>query len=128
MRYPAQGAFFGFAYCAIANLLAWVFRHQPEYNLSMFSGCLLVDPFLAMGLYDISRRHEQGMFEVVFNARHVAVGSLLGSGYRTGPDDAVFPGFMGHRTLARRRQLARLQGVFDMASKRPITRLQDGFG
>ncbi len=61
LRYPAQGAFFGFAFCAMANLLAWVFRHQPEYTLSMFSGCLLVGPFLAMGLYDISRRHEQGL-------------------------------------------------------------------
>lgn len=60
-RHPAQGAFFGLAFCTMANLLAAVFRHQPEYTLSMFSGCLLVGPFLAMGLYDISRRAEQGL-------------------------------------------------------------------
>lgn len=61
MQHPAPGAFFGLAFCAMANLLAAVFRHQPEYTLSMFSGCLLVGPFLAMGLYDISRRAEQGL-------------------------------------------------------------------
>ncbi len=60
-RHPAQGAFFGLAFCAMANVLAAVFRHQPEYTMSLFSGCLLVGPFLAMGLYDISRRIEQGL-------------------------------------------------------------------
>ena len=42
-------------------LLGWVFRASPEYVMSMASGCLLLGPFLAMGLYDTSRRREAGL-------------------------------------------------------------------
>jgi uncharacterized membrane protein len=41
-------------------LMAWVFRASPEYLMSMASGCLLVGPFLAMGLYYVSKQLEQG--------------------------------------------------------------------
>jgi len=44
----------------MARLMAWVFRSSPEYLMSMASGCLLVGPFLAMGLYYVSKQLEQG--------------------------------------------------------------------
>ncbi|MFM7024777.1 MAG: DUF2189 domain-containing protein [Limnohabitans sp.] len=57
---PGIGVFYGFAFWAMAQVLAMVFRHSPEYTLSMVSGCLLVGPLLAMGLYEVSRRRELG--------------------------------------------------------------------
>ena len=57
---PGVAAFYGACFWAMALLLGWVFQHQPEYVMSLASGCLLVGPFLAMGLYDTSRRREQG--------------------------------------------------------------------
>ncbi|MCB2029113.1 MAG: DUF2189 domain-containing protein, partial [Rhodoferax sp.] len=33
----------------------------PEYAISIASGCLLIGPFLAMGLYEVSRRRESGL-------------------------------------------------------------------
>ena len=58
---PGIGLFYGVAFWCMAQVLAMVFRHKPEYTLSMVSGCLLVGPFLAMGLYEVSRRREQGL-------------------------------------------------------------------
>jgi uncharacterized membrane protein len=58
---PAIALFYGVAFWILAQVLAMVFRHRPEYTLSMVSGCLLVGPFLAMGLYEVSRRREQGL-------------------------------------------------------------------
>ena len=59
--HPLNAGFYGIAFWLMAQMLALVFQHQPEYTLSMVSGCLLVGPFLAMGLYDVSRRREQGL-------------------------------------------------------------------
>ena len=53
-------AFYGVCFWAMALLLWAVFSHLPQYAMSMVSGCLLVGPFLAMGLYEVSRRCEQG--------------------------------------------------------------------
>lgn len=52
--------FYGLCFWGMALCLAWVFRARPEYVMSMASGCLLLGPFLAIGLYDTSRRLEQG--------------------------------------------------------------------
>ena len=57
---PGVAVFYGAAFWTMAQVLAFVFRRSPEYTLSMVSGCLLVGPFLAMGLYEVSRRREQG--------------------------------------------------------------------
>ncbi len=60
-RAPLNTLFFGFCFWAMALILGVVFQNKPEYAMSVASGCLLVGPFLAMGLYDLSRRHEQGL-------------------------------------------------------------------
>ena len=54
------GLFYGFCFLSMALVLGAVFRSKPEYAMSIASGCLLVGPFLAMGLYEVSRRREQG--------------------------------------------------------------------
>jgi uncharacterized membrane protein len=54
--YPGIGLFYGLIFSGMALLLGAVFRHKPEYTMTLVSGCLLLGPFLAMGLYDVSRR------------------------------------------------------------------------
>lgn len=58
---PGVASFYGVCFWFLALLLGWVFRSTPEYTMSIASGCLLVGPFLAMGLYDTSRRREAGL-------------------------------------------------------------------
>ena len=53
--------FYGLCFWGMALVLGWMFRARPEYVMSLVSGCLLLGPFLAMGLYDTSRRLEQGL-------------------------------------------------------------------
>lgn len=58
---PGIGLFYGACFWAMAQILRVVFRNRPEYTMTIVSGCLLVGPFLAMGLYEVSRRREQGL-------------------------------------------------------------------
>jgi len=58
---PGIALFYGLWFWAMAWVLGWVFRTRPEYVMSLASGCLLLGPFLAMGLYDTSRRREAGL-------------------------------------------------------------------
>ena len=57
----AIGLFYGLCFWLMAAVLGAVFRNLPEYTLSIASGCLLVGPFLALGLYEVSRRRESGL-------------------------------------------------------------------
>ena len=57
---PGIGLFYGLCFWAMAWVLGMVFQHLPEYTMSLVSGCLLVGPFLALGLYEASRRRECG--------------------------------------------------------------------
>ena len=57
---PGIGVFYGLCFWAMAAVLTLVFRNRPEYVMSIASGCLLLGPFLAMGLYEVSRRRERG--------------------------------------------------------------------
>lgn len=61
VAHPGIGAFYGGAFWLMALVLGAVFRSNPQYAMSIASGCLLLGPFLAMGLYDVSRRREQGL-------------------------------------------------------------------
>ena len=58
--HPGISAFYGFSFCFMALVLGAVFQSTPEYTMSIASGCLLLGPFLAMGLYDVSQRRERG--------------------------------------------------------------------
>jgi uncharacterized membrane protein len=60
MAHPGIALFYGLSFWAMAQVLALVFKYKPEFTLTMVSGCLLVGPFLAMGLYEVSRRRERG--------------------------------------------------------------------
>ena len=61
LAHPGIGLFYGLCFWFMAIALGAVFRARPEYTLTIASGCLLVGPFLAMGLYEVSRRREQGL-------------------------------------------------------------------
>lgn len=58
--HPGISAFYGCAFWLMAVVLGAVFRSKPEYTMSIASGCLLLGPFLAMGLYEVSRLRELG--------------------------------------------------------------------
>lgn len=61
VAHPGISLFYGIAFWGMALVLGAVFRSRPEFTMTIASGCLLVGPFLAMGLYDASRRREMGL-------------------------------------------------------------------
>ena len=58
--FPGVSGFFGLSFWVMALGIAWTFQTMPQYTMSMACGCLLVGPFWALGLYDISRRKLSG--------------------------------------------------------------------
>ena len=59
-RAPFASGFYGVAFALMGWLIHLVFRHAFEYTSALTAGFLLVGPFVATGLYDISRRLERG--------------------------------------------------------------------
>ena len=53
--------FYGLCFWGMALGLVWVLKQHPAYTMSWLSGCLLLAPFLALGLYDTSRRLGEGL-------------------------------------------------------------------
>lgn len=59
--HPLPSAFYGACFAAMGWLIALTLRHAYEYAAALVTGFFLVGPFLAIGLYDLSRRRERGL-------------------------------------------------------------------
>lgn len=57
---PGPSLFYGACYAGMGWALAAVFRGAHEYTTTLTLGFLLLGPFLATGLYDLSRQRERG--------------------------------------------------------------------
>jgi uncharacterized membrane protein len=60
VRCPLIGLFYGACFMVMGWALVKVFEHAPAYVLALSAGFMLMGPFLALGLYQASRRLELG--------------------------------------------------------------------
>lgn len=59
--HPWPSLFYGACFASMGWIVAFTFRHAYEYVAALVTGFFLVGPFLAVGLYDLSRRDERGL-------------------------------------------------------------------
>jgi uncharacterized membrane protein len=59
-RVPSASIAYGLLFVIMGYLMVYLVKAQFHYALALTTGFLLAGPFLAMGLYDISRRLEAG--------------------------------------------------------------------
>lgn len=52
--------FYGIVFACMGRVLSYVFSHAYEYVWALTSGFMLVGPFLALGIYELSRQRERG--------------------------------------------------------------------
>ena len=57
---PLASTFYGICFAAMGWLIAFTFRHAYEFVSALVTGFFLMGPFLAVGLYALSRRGERG--------------------------------------------------------------------
>jgi uncharacterized membrane protein len=60
MHAPGIGLFYGACFASMGLAIAWTFVRSPQWTLVLCGSFLLLGPFLAIGLYDVSRRLERG--------------------------------------------------------------------
>lgn len=60
VRAPVIGLFYGSCFAGMGIAIAWAFVNSPQWLLALCGGFLLLGPFLAIGLYDVSRSLERG--------------------------------------------------------------------
>src|SRR5512141_201461 len=58
--HPLPSAFYGACFATMGWLIVMTFRHAYEYVSALVTGFFLVGPFVAIGLYALSRRQEKG--------------------------------------------------------------------
>jgi uncharacterized membrane protein len=58
--HPLPSLFYGLCFAAMGWAIALTFRHAYAYVSALVTGFFLVGPFLAVGLYELSRRRERG--------------------------------------------------------------------
>lgn len=58
--HPLPSAFYGVCFAGMGLLIYVVFRHAYQYVSALVTGFFLVGPFVAIGLYALSRRRERG--------------------------------------------------------------------
>lgn len=58
---PLPSLFYGVLFALMGWAIVCVFRNAYQYVWGLTTGFLLVGPFLATGLYDLSRRRERGL-------------------------------------------------------------------
>ena len=57
---PGPSLFYGLSFILGGYFFIWLLRGAPQYIAVATTGFLIAGPFLAMGLYEISRRRERG--------------------------------------------------------------------
>ena len=81
VAHPLPALFYGACFAAMGWLLGTLLRNSPALMMALTCGFLLVGPFLAMGVYDIARRHDR--------AEPVRLGDTIGSWAGNGMNIAV---------------------------------------
>ena len=60
IAHPVPALFYGLCFALMGWILGALLRNSPTMMMALTCGFLLVGPFLAMGVYEIARRHDRG--------------------------------------------------------------------